>query len=329
MAIATRSRRSLPIKQSSILKNTLPRGQKFRFTHRARRFSGFDLHVRHHRAAQRRHAIASKRLAQRVAPFPRSANHGGRQNHHARLPQRRPGAVHFIVRPPERRHALPLRRERTGHCIPQGLAHHACHYRLYFVRFIFRHFMKSLGDGDILRGISWFALAPKKPPSVISPHIENIFPITASCSIACLHPRDRQRHAALFFDHAYKPGGKHCPSAGPRPGWKFWLGENGREVGTQEIGEIIVRSRYLSPGYWRNDSPPHNVFPRTPPKMARADFAPAISAVATRHRRAHVRGPQGQPRQDSRLSHRNPEVEDALNQLPETEQAIVQAQNRE
>jgi len=30
------------------------------------------------------------------------------------------------------------------------------------------------------------------------------------------------------------------------------LDENGHEVGPEEIGEIAVRSRYLSPGYWRN-----------------------------------------------------------------------------
>ena len=31
------------------------------------------------------------------------------------------------------------------------------------------------------------------------------------------------------------------------------LDENGREVGEGETGEMVVRSRYLSPGYWRNE----------------------------------------------------------------------------
>lgn len=32
------------------------------------------------------------------------------------------------------------------------------------------------------------------------------------------------------------------------------LDENGREIHNGETGEIVVRSRYLSPGYWRNES---------------------------------------------------------------------------
>ena len=32
----------------------------------------------------------------------------------------------------------------------------------------------------------------------------------------------------------------------------FLLDDSGREVGYNEIGEIVVRSHYLSPGYWRN-----------------------------------------------------------------------------
>ena len=30
------------------------------------------------------------------------------------------------------------------------------------------------------------------------------------------------------------------------------LNENGKEVGFNEIGEIVVRSEYLSSGYWNN-----------------------------------------------------------------------------
>jgi acyl-coenzyme A synthetase/AMP-(fatty) acid ligase/acyl carrier protein len=40
------------------------------------------------------------------------------------------------------------------------------------------------------------------------------------------------------------------------------LGDDGREIGYEQIGEIAVRSRYLSPGYWRK------------PKLTRAKFTP-------------------------------------------------------
>ena len=43
----------------------------------------------------------------------------------------------------------------------------------------------------------------------------------------------------------------------------FLLGEDGKEVGSNEIGEITVKSRHLSPGYWRN------------PDLTRAEFSPA------------------------------------------------------
>jgi non-ribosomal peptide synthetase component F len=40
------------------------------------------------------------------------------------------------------------------------------------------------------------------------------------------------------------------------------LGEDGQEVGLNQVGEIAVRSRYLSPGYWRR------------PDLTRAKFRP-------------------------------------------------------
>ena len=193
---------------------------------------------------------------------------------------------------------------------------------------IFRHFMKSLGDGDILRGIELrSALVLKKPPSVISPLIENIFPIAASCSIPCL-PRDRQRHAALLRSRIYarRKIARRLAASGMEI---LLVGENGREVGTEEIGEIIVRSRYLSPGYWRNDSLTAQRFSEDSAgnglrRFRTGDFGSrdatgALTFADRKDNRVKIHGYRIE------IS----EVEDALNQLPETEQAIVHAQTAE
>ena len=40
----------------------------------------------------------------------------------------------------------------------------------------------------------------------------------------------------------------------------YLLDENGQQVGSDEIGEIVVQSRYLSPGYWRQTELTESVF---------------------------------------------------------------------
>ncbi|MGH7846681.1 MAG: AMP-binding protein [Candidatus Binatia bacterium] len=39
------------------------------------------------------------------------------------------------------------------------------------------------------------------------------------------------------------------------------LGEDGQEVGCEQVGEITVQSRYVSPGYWRRDDLTRTAFP--------------------------------------------------------------------
>jgi len=40
----------------------------------------------------------------------------------------------------------------------------------------------------------------------------------------------------------------------------FLLGDHNEPVGGQSVGEIVIRSRYLSPGYWRNPEQTNAVF---------------------------------------------------------------------
>ena len=59
------------------------------------------------------------------------------------------------------------------------------------------------------------------------------------------------------------------------------LDENGVEVGLNQPGEIIVKSRYLSPGDWRGDLPRPLFWP-TPRAVKHASTAPVIWAPAAR-----------------------------------------------
>ena len=70
------------------------------------------------------------------------------------------------------------------------------------------------------------------------------------------------------------------------------LGENGRPVPDGEVGEIAVRSRYLSPGYWRRPEltaarfrdDPSDGYAHLPHRRPRADAARRLSRAPRPHR---------------------------------------------
>ena len=58
--------------------------------------------------------------------------------------------------------------------------------------------------------------------------------------------------AMMLVDHDTPRIGATVPVGYPVPGKEIWLeGESGRRVGAGEVGEIVVRSRYLLSGLWR------------------------------------------------------------------------------
>ena len=66
-----------------------------------------------------------------------------------------------------------------------------------------------------------------------------------------------------FVDKETKIPGDTVPAGRPVDGIGILLlDDNGREVGPNEIGEIVVKSRFISPGYWRN------------PELTKAAFLP-------------------------------------------------------
>lgn len=56
-----------------------------------------------------------------------------------------------------------------------------------------------------------------------------------------------------FFDHDSQIAGNEVPVGYAVPDKEVWLQDaQGRRLGFNETGEIVVRSKYISPGYWRS-----------------------------------------------------------------------------
>ncbi len=59
--------------------------------------------------------------------------------------------------------------------------------------------------------------------------------------------------AQYFIDHRSEISGAIVPAGYPAKGIELSLiDETGRKIGIGEVGEITVKSKYVSPGYWRN-----------------------------------------------------------------------------
>lgn len=58
-----------------------------------------------------------------------------------------------------------------------------------------------------------------------------------------------------FLDHATSLVPAEIPNGQPINGMEVWiLDETGQRLGPNQVGEIVVRSRYVSPGYWRDSA---------------------------------------------------------------------------
>jgi amino acid adenylation domain-containing protein len=68
--------------------------------------------------------------------------------------------------------------------------------------------------------------------------------------------------AQHFIPAGTELSGSAVPVGRPAEGMEIVvLGEDGREVGPEEVGEIALRSRHLSPGYWRRPDLTAKAFP--------------------------------------------------------------------
>jgi amino acid adenylation domain-containing protein len=104
------------------------------------------------------------------------------------------------------------------------------------------------------------------------------------------------------------------------------LDDEGKEIGLDEIGEIVIKSRYLSPGYWRN------------PDLTRAVFLPDPDGGGPE--RMYRTGDLGLMRADGRIEHRGrkgarvkvrgfrvelEEIEASLNKHPAVREVVIDA----
>jgi amino acid adenylation domain-containing protein len=194
---------------------------------------------------------------------------------------------------------------------------------------IFRHFMKSLADEDVLPNIRLVRLGSEK--ASISDFAAYRKHFSDRCilfnSLSSSETGNVTQHR---FQHGHKIAGGKLPVGWPAAGMEILLlDENSREVATEEIGEIIVRSRYLSPGYWRNESLTAERFSDDPAgngwrRFRTGDFGSrdatgALTFMDRKDNRVKVHGYRIE------IS----EIEDALNGLAEVEQALVSARNSE
>jgi amino acid adenylation domain-containing protein len=79
---------------------------------------------------------------------------------------------------------------------------------------------------------------------------KRFFPRTC-CLANMLAPTEAGILRQFLMDHDTQINGDEIPLGYPVDDAEiFLLNEEGKEVGCNEVGEIVVRSRYLSPGYW-------------------------------------------------------------------------------
>ena len=79
---------------------------------------------------------------------------------------------------------------------------------------------------------------------------KRFFPSTC-CLANMLAPTEAGILRQFLMNHDTQINGDEIPLGYPVDDTEiFLLDEEGREVGCNEVGEIVVRSRYLSPGYW-------------------------------------------------------------------------------
>ena len=118
---------------------------------------------------------------------------------------------------------------------------------------VFRHFVRTLGSRRI-EGVRVLRLGSETSHRADFEAYRRHFP--ASCrfanTLSCSEAGNLTRHLLTVDDRV--PDGR-LPVGAPAEGIELRLvGEHGREVAAGEVGEIVVRGQYLSPGYWNDQA---------------------------------------------------------------------------
>ena len=124
---------------------------------------------------------------------------------------------------------------------------------LVFSASVFRSFVKTLTTEDVFPEVRLIRIGSETARTEDFAAFKRHF--TTNCILLnSLSSSETGNITQQRFAVSDNPAGNRLPVGKPSHGIEiFLLDDNGMEVQVGETGEIVVRSCYLSPGYWRND----------------------------------------------------------------------------
>ena len=190
---------------------------------------------------------------------------------------------------------------------------------------LFRYFAKTLEKTAFFPSVRMVRLGSESAITEDYCSLRQYFPDT-TILFHTLSSSETGNITQARYRHGFQPTGDRLPVGYPAEGIEITLlDEDGVEVPRGETGEIVVRSRYLSPGYWRN------------PTLTESRFSIIDASANLRQYRTGDLGrlnPQGEliflGRKDSQVKIHGyrvelSEVEDTIQELPEVNKAVVYA----
>jgi len=118
---------------------------------------------------------------------------------------------------------------------------------------VFRNFAQTLGDADFFPDARLIRFGSEAAIAGDLATIKKHFP-DKCVLLNSLSSSETGNITQHRFGQNGKPPAGRLPVGWPTAGMEFLLvNEDGGEIEGAEVGEIIVKSRYLSPGYWRNE----------------------------------------------------------------------------
>ncbi len=124
----------------------------------------------------------------------------------------------------------------------------------------FRNFMNTLEDGQVFPAVRIVAVGGEPMSRADLEYFNRHF--LSHCVLSHgLGPTECLTACCALIPHGTQITGSKLPIGYPLKDKEVLvLGESGCELGEGEVGEIAVRSRYLSPGYWRDINRTKTVF---------------------------------------------------------------------
>jgi amino acid adenylation domain-containing protein len=188
---------------------------------------------------------------------------------------------------------------------------------------LFQNFVGALGDGALVPGVRLVRLSSEPATSEDFTAFQRRFP-DAEAFVHTLGTTESGNIAHLRLHRGDVVPAGRLPIGHPAAGIEILLQDpQGRIVGAGEPGEIVIRSRYLSPGYWRDAELTAERFVDAPEgdgvrsfrtgDLARVNADGLLEFLGRRDARVKIRGFRVE------LS----DVEHALRRLPRVERAVA------